>query len=126
MKTPTITFFAAGVQFTGYAEIKHKIASNDKVYLEHDTLNPHDTNAIAIKWQDEQGELHRIGYVPRDNPDKGITCQGELFNWAALGGYNFTATVLNHFISNKPWQALQIAVTCEIPERKGGKVLFNI
>lgn len=126
MQTPTTTFFAAGVQHSQYAEVKHLIATNDKVYIEHDNMNPYDANAIRINWQGEDGTLYRIGFVPKDNPEKGNTSQGSLFQWHHLGGRKFQATIINHFPSNKPWQALQIAVTCEIPERGSGFVDFSL
>jgi len=126
MQNPTTTFFAAGVQHSQYSEVKHLIASNDKVYLKHDPTNPYDSNAIQLIWENETGDIYRVGFVPKDNPDNGLTSQGELFKWAQLGGQKFTATILNHFPSNKPWQALQIAVTCELPERGTEYVDFSV
>lgn len=114
MTNPTTVFFVAGVQFTKYKDFAHHIAGGDSLVLKHNPLNPYDNKAIELHWVAPDISLHMIGHVPKDNPEKGNTAQGDLFNWHKLGGKNFVAKVLNHFPSNKMWQCLQVVVTCDL------------
>jgi hypothetical protein len=50
----------AGLRYYAAAEVRHDLRVGDPVELEREAENPHDPNAIAVRWRGR-----KLGYVPR-------------------------------------------------------------
>ena len=50
----------AGFRFHAGAELWRELRVDDRLDLEREPDNPHDANAVALRWRG-----HKLGYVPR-------------------------------------------------------------
>jgi hypothetical protein len=52
----------AGLRYYAATELKHDLRVGDRLQLERESANVHDSNAIAVSWRGR-----KLGYVPRSD-----------------------------------------------------------
>lgn len=94
----------AGSQYYALDRLRQRIKVGDALELVREPDNPHDPNAVAVRWQGEQ-----LGYLPRrENRSVARAIDDGLKVRASVSRLHLGAERID------PWQRLEVAVHVEL------------